>query len=271
MAILTRSPELRNRGGSKCHPDAVGSAGEDQVTRAQRACLGDEVDQLPTAEDQVRGAAVLAQLAVDPGAQSQVTGVGDLVGGGHPRTERTERVSALGARPLRLAPLQVAGGDIVGDAVAADLARRRRSRSPARPRSPDGVTTSGQRIGPPGGATEPRTLTNTIGVSGRVAARLLHVPGVVESDRVDGAGLGHRRQQRAPRPAARSQHRRAAAAPASTSTTARSAGERDHPVAIDAPGQRAVASGRLERRELHAVQAIRRRPPAPAARSCSTA
>ena len=46
--------------------DAVGRAGEDQVARLERAGLGDEVDELLRAEDEVVGGRVLALLAVDP-------------------------------------------------------------------------------------------------------------------------------------------------------------------------------------------------------------
>ena len=69
---------------------------------------------------------VLAQLAVDPRAQSQRVRVGNLVGGGDPRAPRAEAVRALGPRPLRLAALQIAGADVVGHGVAGDLARRDR-------------------------------------------------------------------------------------------------------------------------------------------------
>ena len=104
IAILTRSPEPRNRGGSSAWPTPLGVPVRIRSPGAQRARLGDELDQLRAAEDQVRGAAVLAQLVVDPGAQPQVAGVGHLVGGRHPRAERAEGVGALGARPLRLSP-----------------------------------------------------------------------------------------------------------------------------------------------------------------------
>ena len=66
--------------------------------------------------------AVLAQLAVDVRREAQVLGVGHLVGGRDPRPPRAERVGALRARPLRLAALQVARGDVVGHRVAGDLA-----------------------------------------------------------------------------------------------------------------------------------------------------
>ena len=75
-----------------------------------------------------------------------------------PRAERAERVEALGPRPLRLAALQVAGGDVVGAGVAEHHVRARaaaarrgtagRSRRPARPRSaPRSETPTGYCIG----------------------------------------------------------------------------------------------------------------------------
>ena len=48
------------------HADAVGRAGEDDVARLERDRLGDEVDELLRAEDQLVGVGVLALLAVDP-------------------------------------------------------------------------------------------------------------------------------------------------------------------------------------------------------------
>jgi hypothetical protein len=105
----------------KAHTDPARGPGEDQIAREQRAGLGDEVHQLLTTEDHVGGARVLAQLPVDPGAESQIAGVGDLLGGRDPGTEGTERIGALGARPLGLAELEVARRHVVGHAVAADL------------------------------------------------------------------------------------------------------------------------------------------------------
>ena len=148
------------------------------------------------AEDQVAGVRVLAQLAVDPRAQAEVLGVGDLVGRGDPRADRAEGVGALGARPLGLAALEVAGGHVVGDAVARD-----------RPSPPDHdrqlalvvqpphdlrADGSGRRAARPSRAT----LTNTIGNSGFCPAGLLDVLGVVEPDPVDRRRIGDRREQR---------------------------------------------------------------------------
>ena len=148
----------------------------------------------PKIRSEVR--AVLAQLAVDPRPQAQVPGVRDLVGGRDPRAVRAERVGALGARPLRLAALEVARGHVVGDAVAADLARPRRSRSSARPRSRAGARPRGSTIGPPGGATEPGDLDEHDRDLRLLAAGLGDVLGVVEPDRVHRSRARDRREQR---------------------------------------------------------------------------
>src|ERR671913_572033 len=60
-------------------------------------------------------------LGVDVRRDAQVLRIGHLVGGRDPRAPRAEAVGALGARPLRLAALQVARADVVGDGVAGDL------------------------------------------------------------------------------------------------------------------------------------------------------
>ena len=51
---VARLQELRR---VEPHPDAARRAGQDQVARLQRARLGDEIDQLLAAEDQVGGVA----------------------------------------------------------------------------------------------------------------------------------------------------------------------------------------------------------------------
>src|SRR3954449_5777873 len=89
------------------YPDTRRRPGEDQVAGLQRARLAEERDDRRDPEDEVRGRRVLAQLAVDPGAQREPVRIVDLVGGGDPRAVGTGVVEALGARPLRLALLEV--------------------------------------------------------------------------------------------------------------------------------------------------------------------
>src|SRR4051812_21669278 len=107
--------------------DAGRGPGEDQVAGLERDRLQQEAHERLDAEDQIRRARVLSQLAVDPRAQLQRLGALDpaeLVGGGHPRPPWAEGVGALGPRPLRLAALQVARGDVVGDGEAGHRAAR---------------------------------------------------------------------------------------------------------------------------------------------------
>ena len=194
MAILTRSPEARNFGGSIAMPTPLGVPVRIRSPGASVQVCSDEVDELLAAEDQIRGARVLAQLAVDPGLQAQVAGVGQLVDGRHPGAERAERVGALGARPLRLAALQVTGGDVVGDAEAADPAA-----GADHDRQLALVVQSLDDLGAVDRAAGRRDRTADLDehdrLLGALAAGLLHVLGVVEADRVDRPRLQDGRQQ----------------------------------------------------------------------------
>ena len=74
-------------------------------------------DQRGHVVDHVGGRAVLHDLAVEARDDPLAGGVEV---GLDPRAERAEGVEALGARPLAVAALQVAGRDVVGDGVAED-------------------------------------------------------------------------------------------------------------------------------------------------------
>ena len=115
-----RSPDCRNCGGSIPIPTPLGVPVRIRSPGTSVHVSRDEPDELLATEDQIRGAAVLAQLPVDPGPQAQVLRLLDLVDRGDPGPERAERVGALGPRPLRLAALEVTCGDVIGDAVAGD-------------------------------------------------------------------------------------------------------------------------------------------------------
>src|SRR3954470_13037112 len=88
---------------------------EDDVAREQRHGLGDVHDQVLDRADHVAGAAELALFAVDRALDGQVARVEV---GLDPGAQRAGAVEALGARPLLLALLDVAGGDVVGAGVA---------------------------------------------------------------------------------------------------------------------------------------------------------
>src|SRR5581483_5342207 len=116
--------------------------------------------------------AVLAKLAVHPGADAQLLRVGDLVGGGDPRPERPEAVAALRPQPLRLGALAVAGRDVVHDRVAEDVVQR-----------------AGRRHGA-------RELGEEEGLGGERRAGLRRVVAVVEADADQDPGAQRRQEAR---------------------------------------------------------------------------
>ena len=123
ISMRTTSPACRIAGRVHRHADARRGAGEDQVAWLERAGLADEGDDLertPKIRSRVEPSwrsSPLTQVRSDRSLR-----VGELVGGGDPRPPRAGGVEALGPRPLRLAALEVAGADVVGDRVAGDLA-----------------------------------------------------------------------------------------------------------------------------------------------------
>src|SRR3954463_850055 len=97
--------------------DTLGGAGEDHVAGQQRHHAGDVGDQGRYVEDQVGGAAVLLDLAVEEGLHTQVA---DVQIGLDPRPEGAEGVEALGPGELPVLALQVARRHVVADRVAVD-------------------------------------------------------------------------------------------------------------------------------------------------------
>ena len=92
------------------HADARGRAGEDQVARLQGENSREISDQLVDLEDELAGARVLHGLAIQPQADAEVVGVGNLVGRDQLGTDRREGVERLAGHPLlaRLVELPVA-------------------------------------------------------------------------------------------------------------------------------------------------------------------
>ena len=95
--------------------DARRRAGRDDVARVERQKRDDELDQLRHREDQLMRVRRLPLLAVDPALDREV---GRIEPDGDARTDRRERVEALGARVLHVLGLQLARGHVVeaGDA-----------------------------------------------------------------------------------------------------------------------------------------------------------
>src|SRR6478735_9589430 len=101
--------------------DTFRGAGQDHVAGQQRHRARDVGDQRGDVEHHVLGAAVLDEVAVEPGAdRAAVDEVLRVEVGLDPRAERAERVEALGPRELDVAALQVAGGHVIGDGEAGD-------------------------------------------------------------------------------------------------------------------------------------------------------
>ena len=120
--MRTTSPLTRKRGGSKYIPTPLGvpvrirSPGSSVNVSRRKSTISRD------AEDQVAGARVLAQLAVDPRAQREVAGLRTssavVIHGpnGHEPSKPFARVHC------RSAPLEVARGQVVGHRIARDLA-----------------------------------------------------------------------------------------------------------------------------------------------------
>src|SRR5690242_4952280 len=100
--------------------DPCRGAREDHVAGEQRHGLGDVDDQILDGVDHLAGAAQLPLLAVDGELDGQVGRGGQADVRLHPGAQRAGGVEALGPRPLLLAPLDVAGGDVVGAGVTED-------------------------------------------------------------------------------------------------------------------------------------------------------
>src|SRR5262249_14199657 len=72
---------LEPDGGFARHADTRRGAGEDQVAGLEGEDLREIRDQLVDPEDELAGGRVLHGLAVEPQADAQVVGVGDLIRG----------------------------------------------------------------------------------------------------------------------------------------------------------------------------------------------
>ena len=103
ISTSTVSPGLSQTGGLRAMPDARRRAGEDQVARLQCEDLRQVGDQLVDAEDELAGARVLHGLAVQTKADTEILGVGDLVGSDQLRA-RPARTCRTSCRPSIVCP-----------------------------------------------------------------------------------------------------------------------------------------------------------------------
>ena len=92
-------------------------AGEDEVARLERDAVADEGEDRRHVEDHLGRVVLLQQLAVHLGVDAVSGGIAELIGRDEPRPERGEGVERLAPRPLHVAELHIARGDVVGDRV----------------------------------------------------------------------------------------------------------------------------------------------------------
>src|SRR5580698_10113714 len=97
--------------------DTRGRAGCDDGAGLERERRREVLDHLGAAEDQVGGRRVLAQLAIDPGTDPELSGVTDLVSGHQLGAAGRVAVERLAHREGRRAPLPVARADVVDHGV----------------------------------------------------------------------------------------------------------------------------------------------------------
>ena len=182
-------------------PHAGGRAGGDQVARRERDQVGEVRDEVGHVEDQLRGAAVLHLLAVDPGPELQDVRVRHFLAIGEAGPERREGLAHLALRPLARHELEVAGAHVVDDRIAEDVVEGPLPGDVAR-RAPDD---DAELDLPVELLAAPRPEDRLARVEDRVAplrehgrlrrhrhARLLGVVPVVEADADDLAGVGDR-------------------------------------------------------------------------------
>ena len=137
ISTSTTSPGDRCRWRIHELAAALRRAREDHVARIQGEAARAELEQVRHVEDHAGGRVVLHHLAVDLRGQAEIVDRPELVGGDHHRPERAEGVEALAARPLPVAELQVAGGDVVGDRVAEHVVECPLGRDPSHPAADD--------------------------------------------------------------------------------------------------------------------------------------
>ena len=101
--------------------DARGCARRDDVTRFEREGGRQMLDQVEAVEDQVTRVGVLAQFAVDIGAQVHVGRV-DFIGRGQKRAERTKGVETFGfdRRPVIVGD-EIAYRQVVSDGISLNM------------------------------------------------------------------------------------------------------------------------------------------------------
>ena len=85
ISMRTVEPAFRHRGGSITKPTPAGVPVAMMVPGSKRERRRQVGDQLPAVGDHLLGRRVLAQVAVDPGADAEIVRIADLVGADQPR------------------------------------------------------------------------------------------------------------------------------------------------------------------------------------------
>src|SRR5665809_35210 len=116
---LTLNDIARDEKPRRLHrgPDTARCASEKNVSGLEGHAARQVVDEVGDAEQHLLGGRILAELAVDPGFQSEALRVRDLVRGRDPGADGAEGVEALRAVELTVRPLPVPGRDVVPNRV----------------------------------------------------------------------------------------------------------------------------------------------------------
>lgn len=116
---------LQPAGGIRTHADSVGRAGENDRAGGQGGAASEELNDLSDREDHVPSGPILDLCTVQNGADLEILGVGNFIGGDQGGTERAKSVESLAPTPLTSARmfLPIPGTDIVCAGIAEDMGK----------------------------------------------------------------------------------------------------------------------------------------------------
>ena len=123
-STVTSSPSFNRTLGSRNTPTPAGVPVAIRSPGCSVIRLAHVGDDLRHREDHLRSRGVLHRLAVEDAANLQRLRVFDLLARHQARSDRTEAVRGLAARPLSVGELQVASADVVETQITADRVER---------------------------------------------------------------------------------------------------------------------------------------------------